>query len=148
MSSNGSTLKAFSKLQCGIVRFVRTREKALRQDGLEPLQFQFLSLVHPVHPDGQQPNISDIATQLGMQHHSAVEMVDRLVDRGFLRRRRATHDRRHVLLAVTPEGKKLLMRAVQQEYTHVHEFAPELLRDLKLVLNDVRANARSRHRTN
>ncbi len=143
MSSNGSTLKALSKFQCRIMRFVRTREHNLRKDRIEPLQFQFLTRVDPVYPGGQQPNISDIATQLGMHHHCAVEMVNRLVHRGFLRRKRANHDRRQVLLALTPEGKRVLKRVIQQEYADVHEFAPELLHDLKVVLDGAGSNTRS-----
>jgi DNA-binding MarR family transcriptional regulator len=136
-------LMALSTVQCAIIRFVRTREKAVRADGLEPLQFQFLTLVEPFHSNGQQPNISAVASQLGMQHHSAVELVDRLVERGLLRRKRANHDRRHVLLGVTLEGKKLLRRAILQEYADVHEFAPVLERDLKVFLNGVRPRASS-----
>ncbi len=135
MLSKKHKLEALSMLECSIIRFVRTREKAVRADGLEPLQFQFLTLVEPLHGNGHQPNISDVASQLRMQHHSAVELVDRLVERGWLRRNRANHDRRHVLLGLTPDGRKVLRRAILQEYADVNQFAPELVRDLRLFLN-------------
>ncbi len=135
MISEKRHLHAVSMLEDSIMRFVRTRDKAVRAHGLEPLQFQFMSLVEPFQTKRRQPNIAEVANQLSMQHHSAVEMVDRLVERGWLRRKRANHDRRHVLLKVTPQGKKVLKQAIRQEYADVHAFAPELVRDLKSVLN-------------
>ncbi len=138
MRTDEHHLSALTTIQCSIIRFVRTREKAMRADGLEPLQFQLLALVQPLTADATRPNISEVAAQLGMQHHSAVELVDRLVERGLLQRNRANHDHRHVLLSVTARGKKLLRRAIAHEYADVHEFAPGLLRDLKLFLNGSR----------
>lgn len=129
-------VKAISSVHCSIIRFVRTREQAVRANGLEPLQYQFLTLVDPLYSSGQ-PNISAVARQLGMRHHSAVELVDRLVSRGLLQRKRGKHDRRHVFLHVTPEGKRLLRRLAAKEQADARQFAPELLKRLKALLNGV-----------
>lgn len=128
-------IKAISSVHCSIIRFVRTREQAVRAGGLEPLQYQFLTLVDPLYSNGGQPNISAVARQLGMHHHSAVELVDRLVSRGLLQRKRGKHDRRHVFLHVTPEGKKLLRRLAAKEHADARQFAPELLKGLNALLN-------------
>jgi DNA-binding MarR family transcriptional regulator len=105
---------------------------------LEPLQYQFLTLVHPLHANGTRPNISQVANQLGMHHHSAVELGDRLEERGLLQRKRGKHDRRHVLLHVTPGGKKLLRKLALKEHADVCQFAPELLKNLKALVNGSR----------
>ena len=127
-------LETVSSLHCSIIRFVRARELAVRADGLEPLQYQFLTVIG-ANSNGKQPNISAVANQLGMHHHSAVELVDRLAKRGLLERRRGKDDRRHVLLHVTPLGKKLLQRLVVKEQADVCQFAPELLKALRVLLN-------------
>lgn len=126
-------LETVSSVHCLIVRFVRAREQTVRADGLEPLQYQFLALIGP-HSNGKRPNISALAHQLGMHHHSAVELVDRLERRGLLKRIRGKNDRRNVFLHVTPSGKKLLQRLLLKEHAQVCQFAPELLRGLRGLL--------------
>jgi DNA-binding MarR family transcriptional regulator len=135
MRNSQHKLESVAKVQCAIIRFVRTRDQAVRADGLEPLHYQFLMLVEPFHNTSHQPNISDMANQLGMQHHSAVELVSRLVDRGLLRRKRAKHDRRHVHLHVTPVGKKLLMNRLLKEYPDIQQLAQGLLPELKALVS-------------
>ena len=127
-------LETVCRVHCSILRFVRAREQAVRADGLEPLQYQFLALISP-NANGNKPNISAVAHQLGMHHHRAVELVDRLVKRGLVERRRGKEDRRHVFLHVTAPGKKLLRRLVVREHADVRQFAPELLKGLRVLLN-------------
>jgi DNA-binding MarR family transcriptional regulator len=134
MKDAAVNLETVSSVHCSIIRFVRAREQAVRADGLEPLQYQFLALIGS-NSNGNKPNISAVANQLGMHHHSAVELVDRLVKRGVVERRRGKHDRRHVFLHVTPLGKKLLQRLVVKEHADVCQFAPELLKGLRVLLN-------------
>jgi DNA-binding MarR family transcriptional regulator len=134
MKNPAANLETVFRVHCSIIRFVRAREHAVRADGLEPLQYQFLSLIGP-NANGNEPNISAVARQLGMRHHSAVELVDRLVKRGLVERRRGKEDRRHVFLHVTAPGKKLLRRLVVKEHADVCQFAPELVSGLRVLLN-------------
>lgn len=135
MSNSRRKLESVAKVQCAIIRFARTRDHGVRAEGLEPLQYQFLMLVQPFRSGARQPNISEMAAQLGMQHHSAVELVSRLEERGLLRRTRAKHDRRHVHLRVTPQGKKILRDRLLKEYPELHQFAQGILPDLKVIAN-------------
>ncbi len=43
-----------------------------------------------------------------IQHHSAVELTNRLEAGGYVRRARGEHDRREVLLALTAKGERVL----------------------------------------
>jgi DNA-binding MarR family transcriptional regulator len=45
--------------------------------------------------------IHDLAERLCIQHHSAVELVDRLAEAGLVERRHDAADRRRVLLDLT-----------------------------------------------
>lgn len=143
MHKNNHEVRAVRDVQCSIIRFVRRREQTIRAEGLEPLQYEFLMLVEPFHQQARKPNISRVATELGMHHHSAVELVNRLIKRGLLRKDRDKRDKRHALLQATARGKRLLRQAILTEYAEMREFAPELLQNLKLFLKQRRVLANS-----
>jgi DNA-binding MarR family transcriptional regulator len=75
--------------------------------GLEPRQHQLMLALKGL-PAGMRPTIGTLAERLQIQHHSTVELVNRLSTGGLVRRVRAGEDRRQVLLALTPKGEKLL----------------------------------------
>jgi DNA-binding MarR family transcriptional regulator len=99
--------KAMAELRYQIRRFLRFSENAARQAGIEPQQHQLLLAVRGL-PDGVKPTIGVLAERMQLQHHSTVELIDRLVDRGFLCRLRATDDRRQVLVKLTHDGEDFL----------------------------------------
>lgn len=52
-------------------------------------------------------NVSAVAEDLGVHASNATRVCDRLVAAGLLERRRASYDRRHVLLVLTAAGEAL-----------------------------------------
>jgi DNA-binding MarR family transcriptional regulator len=96
-----------AELRYQIRRFLRFSETAARQAGIEPQQHQLLLAVKGL-PKNLKPTIGVLAERMQLQHHSAVELVDRLADRGFLLRLRATDDRRQVLVKLTRDGEEFL----------------------------------------
>lgn len=105
--SNLPDFKAMAELRYQIRRFLRFSENAAREAGIEPQQHQLLLAVRGL-PEGLKPTIGVLAERMQLQHHSAVELIDRLVDRGFLCRLRATDDRRQVLVKLTHDGEDFL----------------------------------------
>ncbi|HEX2260772.1 MAG TPA: helix-turn-helix domain-containing protein, partial [Candidatus Binatia bacterium] len=95
--------KSMAELRYQIRRFLRFSENAARQAGIEPQQHQLLLAVRGL-PEGIRPTVGVLAERMQLQHHSTVELIDRLVDRGFLCRLRATDDRRQVLVKLTHDG--------------------------------------------
>ncbi len=57
-------------------------------------------------------NVSAVAEDLGVHMSNASRACDRLVAAGLLERARAEHDRRHVVLTLTPAGRRLFDRAM------------------------------------
>jgi DNA-binding MarR family transcriptional regulator len=98
-----------AELRYQIRRFLRFSETAARQAGIEPQQHQLLLAVRGL-PDHLKPTIGVLADRMQLQHHSTVELIDRLVDRGFLCRLRATDDRRQVLVKLTHDGEEFLKK--------------------------------------
>jgi DNA-binding MarR family transcriptional regulator len=66
-------------------------------------------------------NVSAVAADLGVHMSNATRTCDRLVAAGLLERRRAEHDRRHVLLALTPAGRRLFNRAMSYRRRRIEE---------------------------
>ncbi|MGH9523138.1 MAG: MarR family transcriptional regulator, partial [Terriglobales bacterium] len=77
-----------------------------------------------------------IAERLQIQHHSTVELVDRLSKRNLVRRRRSENDRREVFLELTPKGQRLLQELALHHRSEIREMGPALVSALKKVLRD------------
>jgi DNA-binding MarR family transcriptional regulator len=99
--------QAMAELRYQIRRFLRFSENAARRAGIEPQQHQLLLAVRGL-PAHLKPTVGVLAERMQLQHHSTVELIDRLVDRGFLCRLRATDDRRQVLVKLTGDGEEFL----------------------------------------
>jgi len=102
-----ATYRALAEFRHQIRRFLHFSEQAARAAGLEPQQHQLLLAVKGLPPGGVA-TIREIAERLQLRHHSTVELVDRLVHRGLVRRRRNPRDRREVLIDLTGHGEAVL----------------------------------------
>lgn len=118
-----------------IRRYIRFSEKVVRNANLEPRQYQLLLALKGL-PANVRPRIAELAEQLQIQHHSAVELVDRLETGGLVRRERGTNDRREVLVMLTPAGEKVIRELVMYHRTELSTRGPELLDALRHVLRD------------
>ena len=78
---------------------------------LEPQQHQLMLALKGL-PDGLHPTVGTLAERLQLQHHSTVELVNRLSAGGLVRRSRAGEDRRQVLLGAYCERRKSTSRIV------------------------------------
>jgi len=65
-----------------------------------------------------------------LQHHSTVELTDRLVERGFLCRLRATDDRRQVLVKLTGKGEIFLQKLAIHHLHELQSVGPTLVKVL------------------
>jgi DNA-binding MarR family transcriptional regulator len=90
-------------------RFLRWSEEQARAEGLTPAQHQLLLAVRG-HADRRGPTIGEVADVLLVRHHSAVELVDRAVAAGLVRRVADRDDDRVVRLRLTESGTRRLRR--------------------------------------
>jgi DNA-binding MarR family transcriptional regulator len=100
-------------------------EQASHQARLEPRQHQ-LALTLKGLPKGKRLRIGELAKRPQIQHHSAVELANRLASGGYVRRHHGAEDRREVLLFLTAEGENILRGAVatsQGRATHARSCA-------------------------
>jgi DNA-binding MarR family transcriptional regulator len=125
--------KAMAELRYQIRRFLRFSENAARQAGIEPQQHQLLLAIRGL-PDGTKPTIGALAERMQLQHHSVVELVDRLVERGFLLRLRATDDRRQVLVKLTREGEEFLEKLSRHHLQELQSVGPTFVKVLQSLI--------------
>jgi DNA-binding MarR family transcriptional regulator len=113
-------------------RFQRWSEGQAAAVGLTHVQHQLLLAIKG-HPGDLPPTIGDIAAYLLLRHHSAVELVDRTAEGGFVRRISDPSDARVVRVQLTARGER---RLVELTKGHLQE-----LHNLAAVLNDLVAGA-------
>jgi DNA-binding MarR family transcriptional regulator len=136
MTDNNNGLKtsdyqALAEFRYQIRRFLRFSEQTARQAGLEPQHHQLMLAVKGADDAG--PRIAYLAERLQLQHHSAVELVDRLEQRGLIQKTRSDEDRREVHVKLTPRGERILKHLTLHHRKELQTAAPALVNALKKV---------------
>jgi DNA-binding MarR family transcriptional regulator len=116
-----------------IRRFLHFSEITAKEHGLEPQQHQLL-LARQGLPEDVKPTIGEIAARLFIQHHSAVELVNRLERTGAISRHPGTDDKREVWIRLTPTGRVRLRELALAHRTELENTGPELVSALNSVL--------------
>src|SRR5436190_12711338 len=87
-------------------RFLRFSKDFLRINaGLNPEQYEAL-LAIKAFSSASGVTISELSERLQVKHHSAVNIVDRLVEGKLITRKAGEGDRRHRHLELTAKGEK------------------------------------------
>ena len=133
--------RATAEFRYQIRRFLRASEQIARSYGLNPQQYQLMLAVKGL-PDDHAATIGEVAERLQIQHHSTVELADRLSAKGFVRRKRDSEDRRQVLLELTAKGEKTLRELALHHREELRSTGPELVGALKGVLANIKRNRR------
>jgi len=127
--------QAVAEFRHQIRRYLKFSDAAVRGSDLEPRQYQLLLALKGLPPHVRS-RIGELAEQLQIQHHSAVELVDRLEASGLVRRQRGTYDRREVLVVLTSAGEKVLRELVLHHRTELSTRGPALIEALRRVLQE------------
>jgi DNA-binding MarR family transcriptional regulator len=122
--------ESLAEVRYQIRRYLRFSEQASRAAGLEPQQYQMMLAIKGL-PRGRRPRIGELAERMQTQHHSTVELVNRLSAGGYVRRQRAGQDRREVLVALTPKGEQVLRRLFLTHRGELRIRGPALISALK-----------------
>ena len=130
-----SEYAALAEFRTQIREFLLFSRQAARRAGLEPSQHQALLVLKGL-PPSERPTIRAVARRLLVRHHSAVGLVDRLEQRGLLRRRRAEGDAREIHLQITPAGESVLRKLSLAHRDELRAAAPRLVRSLRRVIHD------------
>src|SRR5438105_14969261 len=130
-----SDYQSLAEVRYQIRRFLHFSEQASRSAGLEPRQYQLMLAIKGL-PRGVRPRVAELAERLQIQHHSAVELVNRLETGRYVRRERGSQDRREVHLQLTPKGEKVLRELSLHHRSELRSQGPQLLDSLEQLISD------------
>jgi DNA-binding MarR family transcriptional regulator len=125
--------RALAELRYHIRCFLNFSDAAAREADIEPQQHQLLLAIAALRP-AQKPTIRVIAERLQIQHNSAVELVQRSVQRGLIERRTSREDRREASLHLTASGRQVLRRLSLSHRAELRSAAPALTRALRALV--------------
>ncbi len=112
-------------------RFQAFSEAAANRSGLTAQQHQALLAISGF--SSREPiSVGDLARYLLVRHHTAVELVDRLVKLKVLSRSVDARDGRRVLVQLTAEGERRLQRLSRIHLEELRAIGPTLTKILKL----------------
>jgi DNA-binding MarR family transcriptional regulator len=126
--------QALADFRFEIRRFLSFSEHLVHAAGIEPQQHQALLAIKGL-PAHRVATIGVLAQRLLIQHHSAVELVNRLEAKGLLRRARGVADRREVVLTLSRHGEALLQRLTQPHHAELQSARPKLLAALAAAID-------------
>jgi DNA-binding MarR family transcriptional regulator len=145
--------KALADFRHEIRSFLNFSERAARLAKIEPQQHQALLAIKGLQtglPDESKATIGALAERLQIQHHSAVELSNRLESKGLISRSRGEADRRQVLLRLTLRGERLLRDLSSIHQQELRTAGPRLIKALMRVVGSrapggPRGSVTSRH---
>jgi DNA-binding MarR family transcriptional regulator len=130
--------QALAELRYQIRRFIHFSEQAAREMDLEPQQHQLMLALKGL-PPGLNPTVKTLAERMQIQHHSTVELVNRLSRAGLVRRSRTGEDRRQVMLTLTPKAEKMLSELSMGHQSELRTQGPALVAALERVMRPTKS---------
>jgi len=128
-----SDYEALAEFRYQIRRFLRFSEQAARAAGVEPQHHHLLLAMRGAgRKNGSR--IADLAERLQIRHHSAVELVSRLEEKGLIQRSRSAEDRREVYVQLTERGENILRELTLHNREELRSAAPSLVMALRRVI--------------
>jgi DNA-binding MarR family transcriptional regulator len=103
-------------------RSMRGWSQFAKSTGLSMPQFSILMQLHHKGVCG----VSDISERFDITNAAASQLVDKLVQSGFIKREEDPHDRRAKLLNLTDKGKGLIQQGIEERYRWVDQLAERL----------------------
>ena len=129
--------RSLAELRYRIRSFLHDGDAVAHAAGLEPQQC-FMMLAIRGLPAGEQPTIRTLAQRVCLKHQSAVELIDRLEEHGYVSRSRGREDRREVLITLLPAGEQALEKVVRQRLGELRTMGEELVRAVTRLLSHSR----------
>jgi len=126
LSLTKADYEALATFRRALRHFTAFSEQAARQAGLTPQQHQALLAIKGA-PGADSLIVGDLAQALLIRPHSAVELVDRLVQFELVERRADPVDHRRVRVRLTPQAEALLSELSAAHLKELRAIRPALL---------------------
>ena len=111
-------------------KFLRFSKEVLAEAKLTPEQYEaLLAIKSRAGLNGL--NIRDLSDRLQVKHHTAVSLVQKLVARRLVERKRATQDKREVRIKLTRVGDSTLARLATMHRREIRRRSSEMIDALR-----------------
>jgi DNA-binding MarR family transcriptional regulator len=129
MTLDAQTFQGLASFRFALRRFLAASEAISRGAGVTPQQYQAMLAIKS-WPEPAM-TMGDLAEQLMLTHHAAVQLVDRLAKAGLAERTASIEDRRSVVLRLTDLGESLVERLAEEHLREMQLQEPLLSRSLR-----------------
>jgi DNA-binding MarR family transcriptional regulator len=127
--------EALADFRYHIRRFLHFSEQVARLSEIEPQHHQLLLAAKGFRgKPGEGPTIGYLAERLQIRHHSAVELIDRMVAHGLVERLPGERDRRQVIVCLTAYGERMLRKLSADHIRELRETGPALVTALEAIV--------------
>ena len=127
--------RALAEFRYRVRIFLTYSERNARQAGIHPQQHRLILAIKGM-PANVAPSIRNLAQRLQIEHHSAVELIDRAAAKGLVVRRSDSGDRRVVHVEITPKAEKILAQLSMRNKEELRQAAPALVRALRALARE------------
>lgn len=122
--------RALAEFRYLIFRALKKNIGVAKAAGLEPRQYLLLLNLHGI-PRGKQPTIKTLAERLQSNHNTVVELVNRAVREGLVKRFASNKDGREVIIYITPKGQRAFAKTMETGISRLKKNDLKLVQDLK-----------------
>jgi DNA-binding MarR family transcriptional regulator len=129
MSLDAESYQSLAGFRLALRRFMAEAEAISKAAGVTQQQYQAM-LAIKTWP-GQAMTMGDLAEQLLLTHHAAVQLINRMTKAGVAARAPSPSDRRSVQLRLTPAGEALMEQLAALHLREVLRQEPQLTRSLR-----------------
>jgi DNA-binding MarR family transcriptional regulator len=128
---NAHDYQALAELRYLGRKFLRFSRDFLRAEaGLNPEQYEALLAIKAfASPNGL--TISQLSERLQVKHHSAVNIVDRLVEREMVTRAACETDRRQRHIQLTAKGEKVIEKLAAVHWKELRNRSTEMIKAME-----------------
>jgi DNA-binding MarR family transcriptional regulator len=134
MSLDPESYQNLAGFRLALRRFMAEAEAISKAAGVTQQQYQAM-LAIKTWPE-QAMTMGDLAEQLLLTHHAAVQLINRMTTAGVAARSPSITDRRAVLLKLTPAGEALMEQLAMLHLREVLRQEPQLTRSLRRLRRD------------
>jgi DNA-binding MarR family transcriptional regulator len=127
--------RQLAEFRFNIRSFLHASADIVRAHAIEPQQHQLMLAIKGL-PPGTRPTVTTLARCLWLKHHSTVELINRLEKRGAVVRTPSDHDRREVLIQLTPAGEELIDKLTVLHWRELQSWAPAWCAALNTILQN------------
>src|SRR5579871_1012645 len=121
--------KGLAWFRVAMRQFNAASEAISRRAGVTPQQYQAMLAIATW--DEEAMTMKDLAEQLMLTHHAAVQLVDRMAKAELVRRKPSSVDRRSVNLSLTRKGKAMFEKLAGQHLERMLQQEPLLTESLR-----------------